>query len=255
MSRILTREAFENAICANAAIGGSTNAVIHLQALAGRVEVPFSLDDWNRIGRNIPTIVDLMPSGRFLMEDFFNAGGMQAVLRRLLDAGRLHGDCLTVNGRTIAENNGAIRVLNEEVIRPMTHPLTEDGGIVVLRGNLAPNGAIMKPSAATASLMTHRGAAVVFEDIDDYHARIDDPDLEVDETSVLVLKNCGPRGYPGMPEVGNMGLPRKLLQKGVSDMVRISDARMSARPMARSSCMFRRKRLSAARSHWWKTAT
>ena len=227
MSQILTREAFENAICANAAIGGSTNAVIHLQALAGRVEVPFSLDDWNRIGRNIPTIVDLMPSGRFLMEDFFNAGGMQAVLRRLLDAERLHADCLTVNGRTIAENNSAIRVLNEEVIRPFSEPLTADGGIVVLRGNLAPNGAIMKPSAATASLMTHRGAAVVFEDIDDYHARIDDPALDVDETSVLVLKNCGPRGYPGMPEVGNMGLPRKLLQKGVTDMVRISDARMS----------------------------
>ena len=227
MSQVLTREAFENAISANAAIGGSTNAVIHLQALAGRMEVPFELNDWNRIGRNIPTIVDLMPSGRFLMEDFFNAGGMQAVLKRLLDAGCLHGDCLTVNGHTIAENNATVRVLNEDVIRPMSDPLTKDGGIVVLRGNLAPNGAIMKPSAATASLMTHRGGAVVFENIDDYHARIDDPDLEVDEHSVLVLKNCGPRGYPGMPEVGNMGLPRKLLQKGVTDMVRISDARMS----------------------------
>ncbi|MBS7706811.1 IlvD/Edd family dehydratase [Chelatococcus asaccharovorans] len=227
MSQILTRKAFENAIRANAAIGGSTNAVIHLQALAGRVGVEFSLDDWDRLGRDVPTIVDLMPSGRFLMEDFFNAGGMPAVLRRLLDAGLVHGDALTVNGRTIAENNGNARIESSEVIRPLDNGLTDNGGIMVLRGNLAPNGAILKPSAATPALLTHRGRAVVFEDIDDYHARIDDPDLDVDESSILVLKNCGPRGYPGMPEVGNMGLPRKVLQRGVTDMVRISDARMS----------------------------
>ncbi len=227
MSRILTRAAFENAVRVNGAIGGSTNAVIHLLALAGRVGIDFSLDDWDRLGRDVPTIVDLMPSGRFLMEDFYYAGGLPAVIRALGEHGLLHKEALTVNGKTIWENSAAAPTYNAEVIRPFDAPLAASGGIAVLRGNLAPDGAVLKPSAATPALMRHRGRAVVFESIEDYKARIDDPALEIDESSVMVLKNCGPRGYPGMAEVGNMGLPAKLLRRGITDMVRVSDARMS----------------------------
>jgi dihydroxy-acid dehydratase len=227
LSRILTREAFENAIRINAALGGSTNAVLHLLAIAGRIGVPLSLEDWDRIGRGVPTIVDLMPSGRHLMEDFFAAGGWPVVARLLCEAGLLHAGATTVTGRTIGDNCADAECFDAEVIRPLTAPLTPDGGIAVLRGSLAPNGAVIKPSAATPALMRHTGPAVVFETIDDYHDRIADPDLAVDAASVLVLKNCGPIGYPGMPEVGNMALPPKLLRAGVLDMVRISDARMS----------------------------
>jgi dihydroxy-acid dehydratase len=225
MSRILTRQAFENAIRVLGAIGGSTNAVIHLLAIAGRLGVELSLDDFDRLGRDVPTLVNLMPSGKFLMEDFYYAGGVSVVICEL---GRLiHCDALTVNGKTIGENTAEAACWNREVIRPLSEPLVAQGGLAVLRGNLCPNGAVIKPSAATPELMRHRGRAVVFENIEDLHARIDDPDLEIDETSVMVLKNCGPKGYPGMAEVGNMPLPPKILKKGVSDMVRISDARMS----------------------------
>lgn len=227
LSKILNRDAFENAIRVNGAIGGSTNVVIHLLAIAGRVGIPLSLDDWDHLGRGVPTIVDLMPSGRFLMEDFYYAGGLPAVLNMLISNGRLHPDALTVTGESVAENVKAAPIWNHEVIRSFDDPLVKQGGIAVLRGNLAPDGAVIKPSAASASLMTHRGRAVIFKDIEDYRQRIIDPKLEVDENSVLVLKNCGPKGYPGMPEVGNMGLPPKLLERGVRDMVRISDARMS----------------------------
>jgi L-arabonate dehydrase len=227
MSKILTRRAFENAIRVNGAIGGSTNAVIHLIAIAGRLGVELSLDDWDRLGRDIPTIVDLMPSGRFLMEDFYYAGGLKVVMRSLLEKGMLQGGAMTVSGETIAEICSDAPNYNSEVIRPLDRPLTPHGGIAVLRGNLAPNGAVIKPSAATPALMQHRGKAVVFENIEHYHARVDDRSLDIDETSVMVLKNCGPKGYPGMAEVGNMSLPAKLAKKGVSDMVRISDARMS----------------------------
>ncbi|SMF78351.1 dihydroxy-acid dehydratase [Tistlia consotensis] len=226
-SDVLTRQAFENAIRTNGAIGGSTNAVVHLLAIAGRVGVALSLDDWDRLGRDVPTIVDLMPSGRFLMEEFFYAGGLPVVLRSLLEGGLLHGAALTVSGRSLAEEVAGARNWNEEVIRPVDKALTAHGGIAVLRGNLTPLGAVIKPSAATPELMVHRGKAVVFEDIDDYRRRIEDESLEVDETCILVMKNCGPRGYPGMAEVGNMGLPPKVLRKGIKDMVRISDARMS----------------------------
>jgi len=220
LSRILTRAAFENAIRVNAAIGGSTNAVIHLKAIAGRIGVPLELEDWTRIGRGVPTLVDLMPSGRFLMEEFYYAGGLPAVLRRLGEHGLLpHPDALTVNGRSLWDNVREAPSYNDEVIRPLARPLIADGGIRVLRGNLAPRGAVLKPSAASAHLLKHRGRAVVFEDFDDDKARIVDESLEVDEHSVLVLKNCGPRGYPGMAEVGNMGLPPKLLRRGVKDMV------------------------------------
>ncbi|HJW10456.1 MAG TPA: L-arabinonate dehydratase [Albitalea sp.] len=225
LARILTRQAFENAIVANGAIGGSTNAVVHLIAIAGRIGVPLTLADWDRLGRELPCLVNLMPSGRYLMEDFFEAGGLPAVLKEL--GARLHGDALTVNGRTLAQNVAEAECFNREVILPLAQPFKAQGGIAVLRGNLAPDGAVIKPSAATESLLQHRGRAVVFTSIDDYHARIDDPELPIDETSVMVLQNCGPRGYPGMAEVGNMGLPRKLLQRGVTDLVRISDARMS----------------------------
>ena len=227
MSRILGREAFENAIRTNGAIGGSTNAVVHLLALAGRIGVDLSLDDWDTLGRGVPCLVNLMPSGKYLMEDFFYAGGLPAVHRELAEAGLLHRDAVTANGCALGDNVGDAACWNRDVIFPFARPFKEQGGIAVLRGNLAPQGAILKPSAATASLMRHRGKAVVFEDIDDYKARIDHPDLAVDETNVLVLKGCGPKGYPGFPETGNMGLPAKLLKRGVTDMVRISDARMS----------------------------
>ena len=227
MSKVLTRRAFENAIRVNAAVGGSTNAVIHLLAIAGRIGVPVDLEDWDRLGRFVPTIVDLMPSGRFLMEQFYYAGGLPTVLRALGEAGLLHKDALTVSGSTIWETCSSAENYNEEVIRPLTNPLTREGGIIVLKGNLVPGGAVIKPSAATPALMQHRGRAVVFETIEHYHQRIADLALDVDETCVMVLKNCGPRGYPGMAEVGNMGLPPKVLKKGITDMVRISDARMS----------------------------
>ncbi|MBN9055664.1 MAG: dihydroxy-acid dehydratase [Rhizobiales bacterium] len=226
-SDILTREAFENAIRTNGAIGGSTNAVVHLLALAGRVGIDLTLDDWDRLGRDVPTIVNLMPSGKYLMEEFFYAGGLPVVLKRLGEAGLLHKDALTVSGEKIWDEVKDVANWNEDVILPAEKALARQGGIAVLKGNLAPKGAVLKPSAATASLMVHRGRAVVFEDIDDYKRKIDDPDLDIDETCVMVLKNCGPRGYPGMAEVGNMGLPPKVLKKGITDMVRISDARMS----------------------------
>ena len=225
LSRILTREAFENAILMHAAIGGSTNAVVHLLALAGRVGVPLDLEDFDRIGRQVPLLVNLMPSGKFLMEDFCYAGGCPAVMKEMGDLVRR--DVVTVSGHTQGAIADAAEVWNREVIGSPAAPIGPSSGVWVLRGNLCPDGAILKPSAATPELLTHRGRAVVFETIEDYHARIDDPDLKVDETSVLVLKGCGPKGYPGMPEVGNMALPPKLLQKGVRDMVRISDARMS----------------------------
>jgi L-arabonate dehydrase len=229
LSKVLTKEAFENAIKVNAAIGGSTNAVIHLKAIAGRMGVDLELDDWTRVGRGTPTIVDLQPSGRFLMEEFYYDGGLPAVIRRMGEGGILpNPDALTVNGKSLWQNCSEAPIYGEnEVIRTLDNPIRADGGICVLRGNLAPKGAVLKPSAATAELMQHRGRAVVFENFDDYKARIADPELDVDETCVLVLKNAGPKGYPGMAEVGNMGLPPKVLAKGVTDMVRISDARMS----------------------------
>ena len=226
-SDILTREAFENAIRTNGAIGGSTNAVIHLLAIAGRVGIDLTLEDWDRLGRDVPTIVNLMPSGKYLMEEFFYAGGLPVVMRRLGEAGLLHREAITVSGGPVWDEVKDTVNWNEDVIRPIDKALTSQGGIVVLRGNLAPNGAVLKPSAASPHLLKHRGPAVVFEDIDDYKARINDEALEIDENSIMVLKNCGPRGYPGMAEVGNMGLPPKVLRKGVTDMIRISDARMS----------------------------
>ena len=225
MSKILTRAAFENAIRANAAIGGSTNAVIHLLALAGRLGVELALDDWDRLGSHLPCLVNLKPSGDYLMEDFYYAGGLPAVLREI--APHLHLGALTANGRTLGDNIATAPCWNRDVIRPIEEPLKREAGIAVLRGNLAPDGAVIKPSAASPHLLQHRGRAVVFENIDDFKARIDDEALDIDETCVMVLKNCGPRGYPGMAEVGNMPLPPKLLRRGITDIVRISDARMS----------------------------
>ncbi len=222
---ILTRAAFENAIRVNAAIGGSTNAVVHLLAIAGRAGVRLELDDFDRLGHDLPLLVDLQPSGRFLMEDFYYAGGVPAVVRELGEL--IHRDALTVSGTSIGAMTAEAPCWNREVIRPLDAPLKPHAGIAVLRGNLAPSGAVIKPSAATAALLTHRGRAVVFESIEEFKARIDDPELDIDETCVMVLKGAGPRGYPGMPETGNLPLPPKLLAKGVTDMVRISDARMS----------------------------
>jgi L-arabonate dehydrase len=225
LSKILTREAFENAIRVNAAIGGSSNAVLHLLAMAGRVGVPLELQDFDVLAHDLPLLLDLMPSGRFLMEDFYYAGGLPAVIRELGDL--IHRDALTVNGKTMGENTRDAPCWNREVICEFATPIRERAGIAVVRGNLAPLGAVIKPSAATPRLLQHRGRAVVFESIEDFKARIDRPDLAVDENSVMVLKGCGPKGYPGMPEVGNMPLPPKLLARGVTDVVRISDARMS----------------------------
>ena len=225
LSKILTREAFENAIRVLAAIGGSTNAVIHLIAIAGRAGVDLRLDDWDRLGQELPCLVNLQPSGKYLMEDFYYAGGLPAVIRELAPV--LHKAALTANGSTLWDNNREAPCWNRDVIHSWQSPFKANAGIAVLRGNLCPDGAVIKPSAATPALMRHRGRAVAFENIEDFYARIDDEALPVDETSVMVLKNCGPRGYPGMPEVGNMPLPKKLLRKGVTDMVRVSDARMS----------------------------
>ena len=227
MSQILTRAAFENSIRANAAIGGSTNALIHSIALAGRVGVQLNLDDWERLGSGLPCLVNLQPSGQYLMEDFYYAGGVPAVLRELGEAQVLERDALTVNGKSIWENVREAPCWNRDVIRTFAQPFKPTGGVAVLRGNLAPDGAVIKLSAASPHLLQHRGRAVVFENIEDFHARINDESLDIDENCVMVLKNCGPRGYPGMSEVGNMPLPPKVLRKGVTDMVRISDARMS----------------------------
>ena len=225
ISKILQRKAFENAIRVVGAIGGSTNAVIHLLAIAGRVGVDLSLKDWDTLGRDVPCLLNLMPSGKYLMEDFYYAGGLPAIIRELGDL--IHRDALTVNGKTIGENVAEAPCYNRDVITPPDAPFRANSGIAVLHGNLCPNGAVLKPSAATPELMRHTGRAVVFDNIEHFYERIDDPNLDVDERSVLVLKNCGPRGYPGMPEVGNMPLPPKILKKGITDMVRISDARMS----------------------------
>jgi dihydroxy-acid dehydratase len=227
ISKVLTRAAFENAVTALAAIGGSTNAVIHLLAIAGRVGVKLELEDFDRIGSRLPCLVNMQPSGKYLMEDFYYAGGLPVVLRELGEAGVLRKDALTVNGKTIWDNNKSAECYNREVILRYSTPFKPAAGIAVLRGNLAPDGAVIKPSAATPSLLKHRGRAVVFEDIDDFHGRIDDESLDIDETCVMVLKNCGPKGYPGMAETGNMPLPPKVLRKGITDMVRVSDARMS----------------------------
>ncbi|ASY63930.1 L-arabonate dehydratase [Sinorhizobium sojae CCBAU 05684] len=226
-SDILTKEAFENAIRVNGAVGGSTNAVLHLLALAGRVGVDLSLDDWDRLGRDVPTIVNLQPSGKYLMEEFYYAGGLPVVIKAVAEMGLLHNDAITVSGDTIWNDVKGVANYNEDVILPKEKALTKSGGIAVLRGNLAPRGAVLKPSAASPHLMQHKGRAVVFESIEDYHARINRDDLDIDENSIMVLKYCGPKGYPGMAEVGNMGLPPKVLKKGITDMIRISDARMS----------------------------
>ncbi len=225
LSDVLTREAFENAIVVNAAVGGSTNFVVHLMAIAGRIGIDLTLDDFDRLGSQIPLLANLQPSGDYFMEDFYYAGGVPVIVKALKD--KLHNN-LTVNGKGLRDNCDDAECFNADVIAPdMDKPFQEASGIAVVYGNLAENGAIIKPSAATSELMQHTGKAVVFEDIEDYHARINDDALEVDESCVLVLKNVGPKGYPGMPEVGNMGVPPKLLRAGVKDMVRISDGRMS----------------------------
>ena len=225
LSKILTRQAFENAIKANAAIGGSTNSVVHLLAIAGRLGVKLELNDWDKLGSTLPCLVNLQPSGEYLMEDFYYAGGLPAVLREIESV--LHKDALTANGKTIGENIASAPVWNRDVIKEFGKPFKANAGIAILRGNLAPDGAVIKPSAATPKLLKHRGKAVVFETIEEFKAKIDDPNLDIDENSIMVLKGCGPKGYPGMAEVGNMPLPPKILRKGITDMVRISDARMS----------------------------
>ena len=226
MDKILTRAAFENAIRANAAIGGSTNAVVHLLAIAGRIGVDLKLEDWE-YGSDVPCLVNLQPSGEFLMEDFYYAGGLPAVLRELGHAELLHRDALTVNGRTIWDNVSQAECFNRKVIFPIAEPFKAKAGIAVLKGNLAPDGAVIKPSAATAALLQHRGRAVVFQSVEDLHARINDENLDIDASCVMVLKGAGPKGYPGFAEVGNMPLPPKVLKQGITDMVRISDGRMS----------------------------
>ena len=225
ITQVLTREAFENAIRTLAAIGGSTNAVIHLIAIAGRLGVKLGLEDFDRLGSEMPCLVNLQPSGEHLMEDFCYAGGLPAVMKEILPT--LHQDIVTVSGQSVAQNVADAQNFDPRVIKTMGQPFKDKAGIVILRGNLAPSGAVIKPSAATPELLVHTGRAVVFEDSHDFHARIDDPNLDVDENCILVLKNCGPKGYPGMAEIGNMPLPPKVLKKGITDMVRISDARMS----------------------------
>ena len=225
LSDILTRKAFENAIKVNAAIGGSTNFVIHLLAIAGRIGVPLTLDDFDPLSKNIPLIANLQPSGKYFMEDLFYAGGLP-VVQKALD-GILHPDCITVNGKTVKENYSGAECYSSDVITTVDKPFNSATGLAILRGNLCEEGAVIKPSAASAHLMRHTGKAIVFENIEDYKARIDDEALDIDENNILVLKNVGPKGYPGMPEVGNMGLPKKLLAKGIFDMIRISDGRMS----------------------------
>lgn len=225
MSDILTREAFENAIKINSAVGGSTNLIIHLTALAGRIGVELDLDDFDKLGSNMPLLLNLMPSGKYLMEDYFYAGGLPVIIDELKD--QLHKNTISVNGKSIVENSENTPCYNREVIAELDKPFKESAGIAVLKGNLCENGAVIKPSATSGELLYHRGRAVVFESIEDYHEKVDDPDLDIDETCVMVLKGVGPVGYPGMAEVGNMELPQKLVKKGVTDMVRISDGRMS----------------------------
>ncbi len=226
IDKILTREAFENAIKVNAAVGGSSNFIIHLTAIAGRIGVELNLEDFDTLGSKIPLLLNLMPSGKYLMEDFYYAGGLPIILNELKN--HLHKNVITVTGKNHHENIiGNTTCYNEEVIAKLETPIQAEAGCVVVKGNLALNGAVLKPSAATPALLKHKGRAVVFESIEDYHARIDDPNLDIDETCVMVLKYVGPVGYPGMAEVGNMALPKKILQKGITDMVRISDGRMS----------------------------
>jgi len=226
IDKVLTREAFENSIKVNAAVGGSSNFIIHLLAIAGRIGVDLTLEDFDTLGSKIPLLLNLMPSGKYLMEDFYYAGGLPVILNELKK--ELHTNVITVTGKNHHDNiKGMTDCYNEDVITPIAKPLKPEAGCVVVKGNLAENGAVIKPSAATPALMTHTGRAVVFESIEDYHARIDDPNLDIDETCVMVLKYAGPVGYPGMPEVGNMALPKKILEKGITDMVRISDGRMS----------------------------
>ncbi len=225
ISQILTREAFENAIKTLAAIGGSTNAVIHLIAMAGRLGLELKLEDFDRLGSDLPCLVNLQPSGKHLMEDFCYAGGLPVVMKEIKD--HLHLDAMTANGFTIGENIADAVNYNTDVIMPLDKPFKDKAGIVILRGNLCPRGAVIKPSAATPALLQHTGRAVVFENIEEFHATVDNEDLDIDETCVMVLKNCGPKGYPGMAEVGNMPLPQKILRRGITDMVRVSDARMS----------------------------
>jgi L-arabonate dehydrase len=222
---ILTPQAFENAIKVNAAVGGSTNLILHLLAIARRIGVDLKLEDFDTHGSKIPLLLNLMPSGKFLMEDFYYAGGLPVIIKEL--SGLLRNDSISVNGKSIIENSAKARNWNTEVISPISNPLQKEAGITVVKGNLCPDGSVIKVSAATEKLLKHRGKAVVFETIEDYHQRIDDPNLDIDENSIMVLKNVGPKGYPGMPEVGNMALPKKLIDKGVKDMIRISDARMS----------------------------
>jgi dihydroxy-acid dehydratase len=224
-STFLTRASFENAIVALAAVGGSTNAVVHLLAIAGRLGVELDLDDFERVGARVPVLADLQPAGRFLMDDLHRAGGLLALLNEVRDL--LDPSALTVTGQPLVSHLNGATVYDPEVIRPRERPLMAEGGIRALRGNLAPSGAVIKPAAASPHLMRHSGPAVVFDSIEDFRARIDDPDLEVDASSVLVLRGCGPKGYPGMPEVANMPLPKKLLEAGVRDMVRVCDGRMS----------------------------
>ena len=225
LSKILTRKAFENSIITNAAVGGSTNLIIHLTAIAGRIGVKLNLEDFDKVGSKVPLLVNLKPSGKYLMEDFFYAGGLPLVMKELKPL--LHADTITVNGKHITDNYEKEVCYDRDVIAAVEQPFQEKAGIAVLKGNLCENGAVIKPSAATPKLMKHRGEAVVFESMEDYHERIDDPNLDIDENSVIVLKGVGPKGYPGMPEVGNVDLPKKLLAKGITDIVRISDGRMS----------------------------
>ncbi len=225
LSKILTRKAFENSIVTNAAVGGSTNLIIHLTAIAGRIGVKLNLEDFDKVGSKVPLLVNLKPSGKYLMEDFFYAGGLPVVMKELKPL--LHDKTITVNGKSITDNYESGVCYDRDVIAALEHPFQEKAGIAVLKGNLCENGAVIKPSAATPKLMKHRGEAVVFESMEDYHERIDDPNLEIDENSVIVLKGVGPKGYPGMPEVGNVDLPKKLLAKGITDIIRISDGRMS----------------------------
>ena len=225
LSKILTRKAFENSIITNAAVGGSTNLIIHLTAIAGRIGVKLNLEDFDKVGSKVPLLVNLKPSGKYLMEDFFYAGGLPVVMKELKPL--LHDETITVNGKSVTDNYESEVCYDRDVIAALEHPFQEKAGIAVLKGNLCENGAVIKPSAATPRLMQHRGEAVVFESMEDYHERIDDPNLEIDENSVIVLKGVGPKGYPGMPEVGNVDLPKKLLARGITDIIRISDGRMS----------------------------
>ena len=225
LSSILTRQAFENAVRTLAAIGGSTNAVIHLIAIAGRIGVPLSIDDFDRLASEMPSILNLQPSGEHLMEAFCYAGGLPALMKEIAPV--LHLDVVTANDQTLGQNIADAQNFDARVIKTIEQPFKAKAGIAIFRGNLAPRGAVIKPSAATPALMQQTGRAVVFENSEDFHARIDDDALDVDETCILVLKNCGPKGYPGMAEMGNMPLPPKVLKKGITDMIRVSEARMS----------------------------